>query len=921
MSRPTTIPRPASGRPGRPPREERGARRAPAGLLALLLAGAPVAAAPQEVSPPGPPARGTQASSAPPDAAPPTRPTDAAFAAAPEAAPPAGSGAAPTAGAEAPPARSEATDAEAAALEPAAARATAENPHGLQQRHRDWLEAAEPLITRDERSAFLELARDYQRDAFIDRFWRMRDPYLETARNELKERFEEMVGLVRGTYGTFEDDRARVLLVHGPPHGGFQVLCTKTRIPAELWAYQRSEVVDFPFVLIFLRNRLSGPARIWRPAEDLRFDQAIELAKNCINGDQLNGALAAMRREGPKYEQQLNRVLAKPRPRSEEWLATFAAFSTEVAPDAAELPAELAFGFPGRRDGRTVVQGLLTVPRQAVTVGEFAGYRSADFQLVGEVIAGGRLFENFRYKFGFPVETLPHGVVPLAFQRYLRPGDYTLILRLEDLNGDAVTRLECPLSVPAVEELIAEAETTDPEVAGIFAEATAAIAAGETSVRIMPPPGTIYTGLVRIDTVAVGPEIDRVAFYLDERLVMTKNRPPFNVELDLGPAPEPHTLRVVAFDPEGRDVARDEEMLNAGGNRFAVRLVEPRRGTRYERSLRAHAEVEVPQGRSVERVEFFLNEQPVATLYQPPWVQPVVVPEDSELTYVRAVAYLPDGLATEDVVFVNAPENLEEMDVQFVELYTSALDGAGRPVEGLGQGDFRVFEDGVEQSIARFDLVRDLPIHAGVLIDNSGSMQGSLEAAQRAALTFFSQAITPRDHAALITFNKFPHLAVKLTNNLQTLGGGLAGLTAEGETALYDSLIFGLYYFAGLKGQRALLVLSDGKDEASRFSFEETLEYARRAGVTVYTIGLGLREIEARRKLTTLAEETGGRSFFVGDAADLEEIYRSIERELRSQYLIAYQSTNTSDKREFREVELKAARPGVKVQTISGYYP
>jgi Ca-activated chloride channel family protein len=288
---------------------------------------------------------------------------------------------------------------------------------------------------------------------------------------------------------------------------------------------------------------------------------------------------------------------------------------------------------------------------------------------------------------------------------------------------------------------------------------------------------------------------------------------------------------------------------------------------------------------------------------------------------VRAVAYLPDGLATEDVVFVNAPDTVEEMDVQFVELYTSALDGAGRPIDGLGEGDFRVFEDGVEQRIARFERVRDLPIHAGVLIDNSGSMQGSLEAARRAALTFFGQAITPRDHAALITFNKFPHLAVKLTNNLQELGGGLAGLTAEGETALYDSLIFGLYYFAGIKGQRALLVLSDGKDEASRFSFEETLEYARRAGVTVYTIGLGLREGDARRKLTAIAEETGGRSFFVVEASQLEAIYRSIEQELRSQYLIAYQSTNASDERDFREVELKVARPGVKVQTISGYYP
>ncbi len=796
-------------------------------------------------------------------------------------------------------------------------------PFDLQPRHREWLEAGAPLITRDERIAFLKLGRDYQRDAFVERFWRMRDPYPQTARNELKERFDQMVELVKNVYGTYEDDRARILLVHGRPQGGFQVRCTTIRIPIEVWAYQRTDLIDFPFLVIFMKPTPSAPAQVWRPGFDLLFDEALDEARGCINGERLTSTLQMLRQDGLSYQRQLDRVLAKPRPHSEEWLATFAAFSTEVDPEAVELPVEVAIGFPGRRDGRTVVQGMLTVPREAVTVGDLAGYRSADFLLVGEVVADDRLFENFRYKFGFPEETLPAAEVPFAFQRYLRPGDYRLILKLEDLNGAAVARIERDISVPAVEELIAEdrSEDADPETSALFAEATAAITTGETSVQILPPPGTLHTGFVRIDTLAVGPDIDHVAFYLDDRLVMTKNRPPFNVELDLGELPQAHSVRVVAFDAAGRDVARDEEMLNAGGNRFAVRLVEPRKGTRYERSLRAHAEIEVPQGRSVDKVEFYVNEQPVATLYQPPWVQPVTLPEGSALTYVRAVAYLPDGAVTEDVVFVNAPESLEEMDVQFVELYTSALDGAGRPVDGLARGDFRVFEDGVEQEITRFERVRDLPIHAGVLIDNSGSMAGSIEAARRAALTFFGQAIGERDRAALITFNKFPHLAVKLTNNLQTLGGGLAGLTAEGETALYDSLIFSLYYFAGIKGQRAILLLSDGKDEASRFSYQEALEYARRAGVTVYTIGLGLRESDAREKLSEIADETGGRSFFVGDAAELEAIYRSIEEELRSQYLIAYQSSNTADERDYREVELKVARSGVKVQTISGYYP
>ncbi|MEM7048284.1 MAG: VWA domain-containing protein [Acidobacteriota bacterium] len=792
----------------------------------------------------------------------------------------------------------------------------------LKPRFRQWLRAASPFITVNERRAFLRLTRDYQRDAFIDRFWRMRDPFPETARNELKERWERTASTIEARYETFDDDRARILLTHGMPQGGFQVRCTTTRIPAEVWVYQHSEMVDFPFFLVFIKRRMDGPAFVLRPDQAAFYQANIDAAIECINGRRLTDVLSVMRRMGIDYQRVLVRVLAKPRPRSEEWLATFAAFSTDVAEGTTPLNAAFETTYPGRRDSRTVLQGLLTLPHQEITFGEFAGHRSADFLLVGEVVAEDRLFENFRYKFGFPAASLAAGRnVPLAFQRLLRPGTYRLILRLEDLNSHAVFRHEQDITVPKVERVIAASRTTDSETARLFTEATEAISAGETTVRIIPPSGDLHTGLVRIDTLAVGDDIKKVSFFLDERLVMTKNRPPYNVEIDLGEFPQLHTLRVEAYDSAGRDIARDEALINAGGNRFAVRLTEPVKGRQYEQSLQARAEVETPDGREVDRVEFFVNEDLIATLYQPPYSQPIVLPQSDDLTYVRAVAYLPDGNFTEDLVFVNAPEYLEELDVQFVELYTSAFDGRGRPIQGLTKDEFQVSEDGVPQSIERFEEVRDLPIHAGILIDNSGSMRGSLEAARKAALSFFEQAITPRDRAAVITFNKFPHLAVKLTNNLQALGGGLAGLTAEGETALYDSLIFSLYYFAGIKGQRALLVLSDGRDEASKFTFEEALEYARRAGVTVYTVGLNLGSNDARRKLAQIADETGGRSFFIGNIGELDAIYQSIQEELRSQYLIAYQSSNTAEDREFRSVELETVRPGVKVKTISGYYP
>ncbi|MGB7492360.1 MAG: VWA domain-containing protein, partial [Thermoanaerobaculia bacterium] len=404
---------------------------------------------------------------------------------------------------------------------------------------------------------------------------------------------------------------------------------------------------------------------------------------------------------------------------------------------------------------------------------------------------------------------------------------------------------------------------------------------------------------------------------------LIKRVPPFTVELDLGSLPRMRTLTAVARDAQGVEVARDQKEINAGSHRFDARLVEPRSNRQYERSLRAEAQIEVPDGGAVERVDFYLNETLVSTLYQEPWTQPIFLDSDGELAYVRVVAYRPDGNYVEDTVFVNAPDYMENLEVQFVELYITVLDKAKHPVLGLEQESFTVQEDEAAQEIRRFDRVTNLPIHAAILLDISASMEESLGMAQRAALEFFQENLTPKDRAALMTFNDHPNLAVKFTNELADLAGGLAGLKAERGTALFDSVVFSLFYFNGIKGQRALIILSDGKDEHSQFTYEDTLEYARRAGVAIYSIGLGLNKKsgDAKKKLTHLAEETGGRSFFVDAAEELPGIYSAIQEELRSRYYIAYQSTNTAEDDEFRFIEVEVTGKDLEAKTLRGYYP
>ena len=819
----------------------------------------------------------------------------------------------------------EAAGTEAAGTE-AAAEETATEVGGIEPltpEHETWLKETSLLISAPERRLFDSLTKTYQRQAFINEFWKVRDPYPRTPRNELKERWPLRTSQAMNEYGNLTDDRARVFMVHGKPAGGFKVSCTQTRIPAEVWYYQGTDVINLDLLVVFFQRNQGEEFRIWNPsANRFAMDQVVSRARNCINGQRLTQVMGAIASDIENYEPRLLQLLRKPPPRSQEWLHTFVAHSTEVSPDATTIDGVVTqFAFPGRHQSRTVVQGIIDIPLQELAVGEYADYRSHDLLLIGEVlIEDDTLFESFRYKFGFGEQQAP-GSVPLMFQRFLRPGDYTLLLKVEDLNSGHVYHSEQALTVPQADTEFVMPTFKDQRTEQLFAEATSALQAGATNLRLIPPQGSLATGFTRFDSLVSGEEIDKVRYFLDGKQVLIKNRPPWSVQIDLGSYPVLHTLRAEGLDDSGAEVASDEILINGGGYRFALKLVEPRKAKRYQRSLRARAEIEVPDNRSVERVEFFLNERRVATLYQEPWIQPIALPEDENIGYVRAVAYLPDGNSTEDLVFINAPDYLDELEIQFVELYTTVLDRQGRPVNGLTKDGFKILEDEVPQTIARFEQVENLPIHVGIMIDNSASMVGTLGEVRNAALNFFQQAITPRDRAAVITFNSFPHLAVELTNNRAALGSGLAGLTPEGQTALYDSVMFGLYYFAGIKGQRAILVLSDGKDESSRFTFDETLEYARRAGITIYSIGLRLNDGVARGKLNRLADETGGRCFFIRDIQELDAIYTQIQKELRSQYLIAYQSTNTTQDDTYRAVSLELDRPDVEVKTISGYYP
>jgi VWFA-related protein len=834
----------------------------------------------------------------------------------------------------------------------------------LAPKYRTWLEEVALLIGNDERRQFLALDKDYQRDGFIHRFWEARNPVPGTTRNAFKAQWESRIELARQQYGSITEDRARMLLLHGEAPSVYRTDCGMALWPLEIWRYLAGERLPRDVFLVFYQRGAGGPYRLWRRSDGLAAltahlsspmianDNILTFAgyvqQYCVGDTVVAAAVYAAERAD--RDGVLNHIFLPAPLRDAEWLASFRGLSTDLPAGAAPLPATVEVQFPARDHGRTVVQAVVQVPVAAAAPVELEGHRSYNFLLTGEVLHQSELVESFRYRFDLPAAALAGDRLPLVFERTLGEGDYVLVLRVEDLHSHHNFRDERPITVPPAQGLPEVGTTREPPEVVAALEAARAGLEGSASgpgegraggegrggvvskagghVHLVPPPGGEQTGGVRLLAEASGEGIRKLTFFLDGKEMLSRTRPPYTVELNLGPVPVTHEVRAAAFDAAGRELASDTMVLNAPRQRFAVRLDEPRSGGSYRGQVLARAQVHLPDGARLDRLELFYDDQRVATLYQAPYAQLIPLPPAGPAGllpgFVRAVAYLASGATAEDLVVINSPDVVEKLEVRLVELYAAVVDRAGHPVGQLGAADFKVKDGGEPQTLLRCERVNDLPLHLLFAIDTSASMAASLPQVQRAALGFLKRTLTPRDRAALLTFSDSPVLRTPFTGDLEMLAGALAGLNAERGTALFDSLVYGLSYMKGVQhGQAALLLFTDGGDHLSRLTFDETLEFARRSGIAIYAIGAQIPrlDLQVRGHLAKLAEETGGRSFFIDSAAELDGVYASIADELRSRYLLAYQPNAPPRQGEFRQVEVRVAGPGLRVKTIRGYYP
>ncbi len=272
------------------------------------------------------------------------------------------------------------------------------------------------------------------------------------------------------------------------------------------------------------------------------------------------------------------------------------------------------------------------------------------------------------------------------------------------------------------------------------------------------------------------------------------------------------------------------------------------------------------------------------------------------------------------------------VDVPLVLIPVHVTTPLGASVTDLSSGNFRLFEDGVEQKITHF-ASEDAPLSIGVLFDASGSMRNKIRKSAEAAAAFFRTA-NADDEFFLIEFNERPKLAIPFTRDSDAICKHIAHTHAIGRTSLLDAVHLALLQMKDAKNLRkAIVIVSDGGDNRSRYTEGEIMSAMREADVQVYAMGIfdaddaPKRTPEERngpRMLDELAKETGGRHFPVRNLNDLPAVCERIGNELRNQYVLGYAPSNATEDGSYRHVRVTVAAPeqsqSLRTHHRQGYY-
>ncbi len=470
-----------------------------------------------------------------------------------------------------------------------------------------------------------------------------------------------------------------------------------------------------------------------------------------------------------------------------------------------------------------------------------------------------------------------------------------------------------------------------PPASDSLAAGLAGGAAQPAAIRIVPPErryGELLSGRVQIQTLIVDPLVGEVEFFLDGKRTRRVRKRPFTTRIVLDDPPREQMLEALAYDEDDGYIGRDEMLLNQIDRPFAVHIAAIRGAqANGDPAIRVATVVSLPRSATLERVEFYLSEHLVSARHTfgqegaPGAARTIPVealiesgrPDD----FIRVVAKLADGREREDAELLQGADYQSEIDVQLVQFQVLVTDQDGNPVSGLSPEDFEIREDRRKRPAVALHTAYDVPLALGLAIDSSDSMLSTWSRLKHIARGFLEAALEPGDRSFLVDFDDTVRLVQPLTADQPLLQSRLDHLIPLGGTALNDGLLFSLLQYGREPGRRALIVVTDGADQHSRSRPEQSADLAERLGLPIYFIELDTsvpgtgnssgvvalnvtrtaQRQRARKRLSRISEQTGGRLFHIELYATtprwtdrMEQVFNQIEEDLRHQHVLTYYS-------------------------------
>jgi Ca-activated chloride channel family protein len=277
------------------------------------------------------------------------------------------------------------------------------------------------------------------------------------------------------------------------------------------------------------------------------------------------------------------------------------------------------------------------------------------------------------------------------------------------------------------------------------------------------------------------------------------------------------------------------------------------------------------------------------------------------------------------------PTTTLRVDVKLVNVFVTVTDAHGTPVGGLKKENFVLNEDGREQKIAVFDKESALPLSIGLAIDTSLSTHHDLPLEQSSAKRFAHTILRPMDALSVYGFNEIVHESTPgFTSDLKRIDEGIDHIRGGAATALYDAIYLVSRALDHRKGRKVIVLITDGGDTFSKIDYKEAVRAAEEAEAIVYSIIIvpiensAGRETGGEHALIQLSDDTGGKYYYATSTTQLDDAFRKISDELRTQYLLAYYPSQETSFSQFRRIEVRVSgvpdAPGYKVRHRAGYY-